>query len=151
MTVTGITTISSRTFDHRTSSTQRGGPASRYRRVTRAPVGGPADRPNYAARRLGAVIVALGSIVVTAALANSMANSLGGSPAAAAEAASAVAESAVAVPRPVQDVHVARPGDSLWSIADEHRGTVDRDRYVDALIELNGATSIGVGQAVHLP
>lgn len=47
--------------------------------------------------------------------------------------------------------HVARAGDSLWSIADEHRGEVGRDRYVRALIELNGSTAIIVGQAVTLP
>ena len=89
-TMSGTTIISSRTFDHRTSSTHRGGPASRYRRVERARVAGPADEPNYAARRLGALVVALGSVVVMAALLNSMLVGLGGSPASAAEAAPVV-------------------------------------------------------------
>ena len=41
--------------------------------------------------------------------------------------------------------------DTLWSIASTYRGTVEQGRYVDALIRLNGGTSIEVGQAVRLP
>ena len=148
---TGPTIINSRTFDHRTSSTQWGGPASRYRRVERRQVVGPVDRPNYAARRLGALIVALGSVVVMAALINSMLVGLGGSPAAAAEATPAPSAPGASEVGDVQAFHVARAGESLWSIADQHRGSVDRGRYVDELIDLNGSTSIVVGQAVHLP
>jgi len=148
---TGTTIINSRTYDHRTSSTQWGGPASRYQRVERQRVAGSSERPNYAARRLGALIVALGSAVVVAALFNSMLVGLGGSPAAAAEATPAASAAQVGEPSGTDTLHVARPGDSLWSIADEHRGAVDRDRYVDELIDLNGSTSIVVGQAVHLP
>ena len=147
----GTTIINSRTFDHRTSSTQWGGPASRYQRVERQRVAGPVHRPNYAARRLGALIVALGSVVVMAALANSVLVGLGGTPAAAAEATPASADAQVVAQGDAQTLHVARPGDSLWSIADEHRGAVARDRYVDELVDLNGSTSIVVGQAVHLP
>lgn len=69
--------------------------------------------------------------------------SLGGDPAFAGEAPPAAGAAAA--------VHVARSGDSLWSIADEHRRDVGRDRYVRALIELNGSTTIIVGQAVALP
>ncbi len=152
ITTTAATTIiSSRTFDHRTSSTQWGGPASRYHRVERRRVAEPVDRPNYTARRLGAILVGVGAVVLMAALLNSVLVGFGGSPASAAEAApanpTAIVVDAVGVPA----VHVAEPGDSLWSIADDHRGTVDRDRYVGALIDLNGSTSIVVGQAVHLP
>jgi hypothetical protein len=148
-TAPGTTIISSRTFDHRTSTTHWGGPASRYRRVDRpvVDVGRPA-RPNYAARRLGAAIVAVGSVVVMAGLLNSLLVGFGGSPAAAAEATTAVAAADDAF---VPEVHVAGVGDSLWSIADRYRGSVDRDRYVDALVDLNGSTTIVVGQAVHLP
>lgn len=46
---------------------------------------------------------------------------------------------------------VARPGDTLWSIAEEHRGTVGIRRYVDALIDLNGGPAIQAGQRVTLP
>jgi hypothetical protein len=148
---TGITIINSRTFDHRTSSTHWGGPASRYQRVERQRAGGRVDRPDYAARRLGALIVALGSAVVVAALINSALAGLGGSPASAAEAAPASADPGIAEHIDGRGRHVARPGDSLWSIADQHRGAVNRDRYVDELIDLNGSTSIVVGQAVILP
>jgi len=147
----GTTIINSRTFDHRTSSTQWGGPASRYQRVERRRVVGPVDRPNYAARRLGALIVAFGSVVVMAALVNSVLVGLGGSPAVAAEAAPTPPGAQIAQLGGAPAQHVAQSGDSLWSIADEHRGAVDRDRYVDELIDLNGSTSIVVGQAVHLP
>ncbi len=46
---------------------------------------------------------------------------------------------------------VAHAGDSLWSIAERHRGDVGVRRYVDALIGLNGGTAIQAGQAVRLP
>ena len=42
-------------------------------------------------------------------------------------------------------------GDSLWSIAEVHRGTVPIARYVEALIDLNGGTVIEAGQLVRLP
>ncbi len=47
--------------------------------------------------------------------------------------------------------HVAVKGDSLWSIAETHRGDVGMDRFLDALIDLNGGTSVQIGQAVRLP
>ena len=46
---------------------------------------------------------------------------------------------------------VARPGDTLWSIAEANRGDVAVRRYVDALIDLNGGPSIQAGQRVKLP
>ena len=147
------TIINSRTVDHRTQSTQWGGPASRYRRVERPRRRG-VTTPNYAARRLAAVFVAVGSCFVVASLANSLLVSFGGSPASAAEAAPAgvavvIDAASGAEAAPIR--HVARAGDSLWSIADTYRGEVDRDRYVDALVQLNGHTTIVVGQAVLLP
>jgi hypothetical protein len=55
-------------------------------------------------------------------------------------------------PAPVVVTVVARPGDSLWSIAERHRGDVPIQRYVDALVELNGGSPrIDAGQLVHLP
>lgn len=46
----------------------------------------------------------------------------------------------------------AQPGDSLWSIAEEHHGAVPLRDYVAALVELNGGVSaIDAGQAVALP
>jgi hypothetical protein len=48
-------------------------------------------------------------------------------------------------------VHVARPGDTLWSIAADHHGAADLGRYLDTLIRLNGDSAIAVGQAIRLP
>jgi Tfp pilus assembly protein FimV len=45
----------------------------------------------------------------------------------------------------------AQPGDTLWSIAQAHRGDVSVDRYVDKLVDLNGGASIMAGQQVVLP
>lgn len=46
----------------------------------------------------------------------------------------------------------AHPGDTLWSIAERHRGDVPIQRFVDALVDLNGgATRIDAGQLVRLP
>jgi hypothetical protein len=46
----------------------------------------------------------------------------------------------------------AHPGDSLWSIAERYRGSVPIQRYVDALVDLNGgSTRIDAGQLVRLP
>jgi len=42
-------------------------------------------------------------------------------------------------------------GDSLWSIAQAHHGTVSIARYVEALIDRNGGTVIEAGQLVRLP
>jgi Tfp pilus assembly protein FimV len=103
--------------------------------------------PNYAIRRGAAVLVALAVLAASAIAAGELVGAvadLGGRPAAASEVAPALGASA-----PV--VHVAAPGDTMWSIAQQYRGDVGRDRYVDALIDLNGDTSIQVGQAVRLP
>lgn len=52
---------------------------------------------------------------------------------------------------PAVRFHVARPGDTLWSIADEHRGAVDQVAYVDALVRINGGAGIVAGQSIRLP
>jgi Tfp pilus assembly protein FimV len=105
--------------------------------------------PNYTVRRLLAAVVALavsalGAIAVVETVGALV--DLGGRPAAASEIPAS--ESApVAAP----SLHVAAPGDTLWSIAEQYRGEVSRDRFVDALIDLNGGTVIQVGQPVRLP
>jgi Tfp pilus assembly protein FimV len=103
--------------------------------------------PNYTVRRVAAVFVMLAVLAASAVGAGEVVGALadlGGRPAAASEVASAPGPS-------TPNVHVAAPGDTLWSIALQYRGGVDRDRYVDALIDLNGDASIQVGQAVRLP
>lgn len=84
----------------------------------------------------------IGAAVVVVTLgAHAILSGPGGGP------ASAAGAGATPVVRTVR----AQPGDSLWSIAQDHRGTVNIDRYIDALVDLNGGTGIEVGQRVILP
>ncbi len=125
-----------------------GRPTTPYRRVERH----DRARPNYAARRLGAAAVAVIAAFLVAYALHAVVVSFGGDPAFAAVASPSAASAAAPVAVPAADlVHVARSGDSLWSIADDHRGDIGRDRYVRALIELNDSTTVIVGQAVRLP
>lgn len=98
--------------------------------------------PNYLLRRMIAGLVAVVAVFVVAA--GSLALLAGfGSRTASASAAQPATSSAA--------VHVAEPGDTLWSIAGTYRGDVSRDRYIDALVRMNNGTSIRAGQAVSLP
>ncbi len=81
-----------------------------------------------------AVFVAVGAVTAHDVLAGS-----GGVPASAAES------------QPARSTVIARPGDTLWSIADDHRGEISITRYVDKLVSLNDGPTIVVGQAVVLP
>ena len=99
--------------------------------------------PNYALRRV--VVGGLATMMLIVGMLGlvGMSAGLAGSPA---SAASAAAAEAVA-----PSVHVAQPGDTLWSIANTYRGDVDRDRFIDVLIRMNGGVEIQAGQAVWLP
>ena len=103
--------------------------------------------PNYHLRRTVAAsivaLVVLLAVILSAAAVGAL-TGLGGRPAAASETLS-VSGAGLA------SVHVAEPGDSLWSIAELHRGEIGRGGYIDALIDLNGGTAIQAGQAIHLP
>ena len=108
-----------------------------------APVRAPGTRPTEATFRrrraiVGttlAVLVAVGVVATHDVLAGS-----GGDPASA----------AVSQPAHVSSV-VARPGDTLWSIADRFRGDISITRYVDTLVDINGGASIVAGQTIVLP
>ena len=100
-----------------------------------------ADAPNYVLRRMVALVLVALTVVLLAVVAASLLAGFGGGPAAASEVQ----------PVSPRAVHVAQPGDSLWSIAREHRGDVSLQRYVDRLVDLNGGTTILAGQAVRLP
>ncbi len=98
--------------------------------------------PNYVLRRVAALAVVVVTAAVLVGIIILLAGS-GGRPASASRAEPAFISTAT--------VHVAEAGDSLWSIAEANRGDVSIDRYVDALIDVNGGTAIAVGQAVRLP
>lgn len=83
-----------------------------------------------------AVLVAVGSVAAHDVLAGS-----GGVPASA----------AVSLPAHARTEVVARPGDTLWSIASANHGDVSLTRYLDTLVDLNGGPTIQVGQVIVLP
>jgi hypothetical protein len=108
-------------------------------------------RPNYAARRVMAVAVMFVVLLVALAVLVLLAG-LGGRPASAsqAEPAHISADGSAAAVRAAM-AYVAGPGDTLWSVASTHHGSAPLDAYLDALIDLNGGTTVQVGQVVHLP
>jgi LysM repeat protein len=61
------------------------------------------------------------------------------------------ASAAVGQPALARITITAQPGDSLWSIAQLHHGSVPISLYVDKLVDLNRGPSIQAGQAVTLP
>ena len=105
-------------------------------------------RPNYALRRLVAAVCALLAVVLAAQVLVGAAGALAGLDSRPAAASQTVPTTGDVL---VRTVPVAEPGDTLWSIADRYRGEVDRGRFVDRLVDLNGGASIQVGQAVRLP
>ncbi len=136
-------------------------PSRRADRIAPRPIGsarrtvrsGRADRVrpaevDYTARRAVALVVVLVVVALAAFAGSALVGALadvGSRPAAASDIAATSANA------PIVRIHVAQPGDTLWSIADRYRGEVGQRRFVDALIDVNGGTGIQVGQAVHLP
>ena len=100
-------------------------------------------RPGTAAGGLAAGLLVAGAVATATVVAGSVLTGPGGVPASAAGAGTASAGHPMSV-------RVAA-GDSLWSIAEAHRGDVPITRYVEALIAANGGTHIEVGQLVRLP
>ncbi len=99
---------------------------------------------NYAARRAVAFLVLVIAVALLAIAAFAAVGPLlsgDGRPASASDVAAAA----------VVRIHVAQPGDTLWSIAERYRGDVGHARFVDALIDVNGGTAVQVGQAIRLP
>lgn len=111
-------------FGGRARSTRRPTSAETYRR--RRAVAGT----------ILATFVACGVVLTHDVLAGS-----GGVPASAAASQPALVRSSV----------TAQPGDTLWSIAQSHRGGVSINTYIDKLIGLNDGASIQAGQQVVLP
>ncbi|MEY2975284.1 MAG: hypothetical protein RIR49_1704 [Actinomycetota bacterium] len=107
----------------------------------RAPMRRPVSPAVYRRRRLVvgtvlAVAVVAGGLAINEVLAGD-----GG----------VTASASAAEPVPARTTVTAQPGDTLWAIAQTHRGEVDVRRYLDRLIALNGGASIQAGQAIVLP
>jgi hypothetical protein len=99
---------------------------------------------NYALRRavaVGVVVIVLVLVAIAASASVGALLDVDGRPAAASDVAAA----------PIVRIHVAQPGDTLWTIAEQYRGDVGQGRFVDALIAVNGGTAIQAGQAIRLP
>jgi nucleoid-associated protein YgaU len=95
----------------------------------------------YRRRQATAAVLVVAASIAIATGVNGVLSGPGGVPASAAGAGTA---------RAVVSVR-AEPGDTLWAIAERFHGDVGLERYVDALIELNGGTAIAAGQLVRLP
>ena len=130
-------------LQHTTRAPQRGrthgGVVSTVPAVERRPTRRRVSEATYRRRRavVGtalAAFVAVGAVTTYDVLAGS-----GGVPASA------------AVSQPARSTVIAQRGDSLWTIAQQHRGEISLVRYVDKLVALNGGATIQVGQAVVLP
>lgn len=107
--------------------------------------------PNYTLRRIAVGLFAAVAASVAVLSLVAVSTSLGGGPASAAGVSSSDDTTGDTTSVHVARRHVARPGDTMWSIAERHRGDVDRGRYLDALIDLNGDVTVQVGQSVRLP
>jgi 5'-nucleotidase / UDP-sugar diphosphatase len=120
--------------------------ASPFRVAVPARLARPSHR-TFIRRRLALAVALLAALVVPAVAAAALATDRGGAPAPAATIRPTNAAGAA----PASVTYVVRPGDTLWSIAQLHRGTTSRGAYVDALIDTNGGASILVGQRLVLP
>jgi hypothetical protein len=137
--------VDSRTArNHSQATRSHGRPVDRYRRVHR-PCPSSAV---YLRRRVAALLALCGALVLAVAGIGVAVGGYGGTPAYAAESPAVGVASLATVDA---EMHVARSGESLWSIADQHRDGRDRAAYIEDLIDLNGSTSIQVGQGVILP
>jgi len=121
-------------------------PPRRVRRPRRAPtdVNRPSRRcgaATYRRRRAALGLLVAGLVGSATLVAGTILTGPGGVPASAAGAGRA----------PLERTVRARPGDSLWSIAEVFHGDVPIAAYVEALISRNGGTRIDAGQVVRLP
>jgi hypothetical protein len=100
-----------------------------------------ASAGTYRRRRATVGGVFVGVLVLLGAMATGSLAGPGGVPASATGAQ----------PTYQRETLLARPGDTLWSIAHASRGDVAHDAYLDALVRLNGGASIEAGQRIVLP
>lgn len=95
-------------------------------------------RSTFVRRRVGALTFAVALVVSVGSVAQHGLADRGDDPA-----------SVSAVGRSVS--YTAQPGDTMWSIAERLYPGSDIAWVVDALVSLNGGTSLAVGQPVLLP
>ncbi|MFZ4719379.1 MAG: LysM peptidoglycan-binding domain-containing protein [Ilumatobacteraceae bacterium] len=112
---------------------------TRYTAVLPARLAEP--RPStqvYLRRRLLVAAVLLAVVVAVWGGAGNVLANRDGAPASAVAARQAIS-------------YVVQPGDTLWSIAAAHHGSVGQVDYVDLLVNRNGGATIQVGQVITLP
>jgi len=114
--------------------------------------------PNYAIRRLLFGTAALGLVIAGLAATVGLLAGFQGTPASASGVQPAVTDhtdytgyTGYTDHTAPASIHVAQPGDTLWSIADTYRGDIGRDRYITVLIQMNGDTGVASGEAIWLP
>ena len=114
-------------------------PATSYRTVLPAHLVQPRPTAQVYVRRrlLVAVVLAVTVVALWMGAGNVLANR-GGAPASAASV------------RPAT-TYVVHAGDTLWSIAVAHHGSMSIDGYVDLLQQANGGTHLQIGQQLRLP
>lgn len=50
-----------------------------------------------------------------------------------------------------QRSYLVQPGDTLWAVAELHRGQVGQADYVALMVEMNGGARIEAGELIVLP
>lgn len=101
----------------------------------------------FVRRRVAVALLVVATASVPAVALATAVTGRGGAPASAAT----IRPSTAAAAAEASATYVVRPGDTLWSIADVHRGSSGHGSYLDALIAANGGASIQVGQRLVLP
>ena len=93
----------------------------------------------YIRRRVLAAVIALAIVLLVGLGAGTVVANRGASPA----SGSSV--------RPAIATYVVHHGDTMWSIAATHRGSLSQSDYVDLLVQANGGAALQVGQQIQLP
>jgi len=92
----------------------------------------------YLRRRLLAVLVLIAVVIALGAgVGNVLANRSGG-------------PASTAAVRPAS-TYVVKSGDTLWALALRFRGAHAQGSYLDAMVALNGGSTLQVGQVLALP